>query len=174
MSHIFQTKNKDEDKILRMKAEEIKKNEFGSPELHKILHKMLTTVEKEDDGVALAAPQIGIPKRIFVIADRAFDPKTKWRQKIFINPKILKTSKKMEEKEEGCLSVRDLYGKTFRHINTTVEAYDENGNKFSYGASGLLSHIFQHEIDHLEGTLFIDHGHDFYEYDHTKINERKG
>lgn len=173
MSHIFQTKNKDEDKILRMKCEEIKKAEFGSVELKKILHKMDAIVAGENDGVAIAAPQIGVPKRIFVIADRAFDPKVKWKQKYFINPKIVKSSKKQEEKEEGCLSVRDIYGKTWRHANVTVEAQDENGNKFSYGASGLLAHIFQHEIDHLEGTLFIDHGHDFYEYDHTKINERE-
>jgi peptide deformylase len=58
---------------------------------------------------------------------------------------------------EGCLSVRWLYGNTFRSKKATVTAYDENGKKFVRGASGLLAQIFQHETDHLVGTLFIDH-----------------
>ena len=59
--------------------------------------------------------------------------------------------------EEGCLSVRYLYGKVSRSHKATVEALDETGTKFTMGASGLLAQIFQHEIDHLDGTLFIDH-----------------
>jgi peptide deformylase len=53
--------------------------------------------------------------------------------------------------------VRPLYGTTIRHTNVTLEAQDENGTRFSYGASGLIAHIFQHECDHLDGVLFIDH-----------------
>jgi peptide deformylase len=58
--------------------------------------------------------------------------------------------------EEGCLSLRWLYGKVKRSARVTVEAYDEEGKKFSRGAGGLLAQIFQHEIDHLNGRLFID------------------
>ena len=58
--------------------------------------------------------------------------------------------------DEGCLSVRPLWGQVERSVNATVEAYDENGNKFTQGAGGLLAHIFQHETDHLNGVLFID------------------
>ena len=83
---------------------------------------------------------------------------------MFINPKITKTSKKIEEMHEGCLSVRWIYGKTKRYSRVTLEAYDENGNKFSFGASGLISQIFQHETEHLDGILFIDEGYDFEEY----------
>ena len=59
--------------------------------------------------------------------------------------------------EEGCLSVRPLYGTTIRHASVTIEAQDLNGVKFTFGASNLISQIFQHECDHLEGVLFIDH-----------------
>lgn len=76
---------------------------------------------------------------------------------IFINPKILKLSRAKEWMPEGCLSVRPVYGKTFRSIKATIEAYDENGNKFTRGGAGLLAQIFQHETDHLNGILFIDH-----------------
>ena len=82
---------------------------------------------------------------------------------VFINPKISKISKEKEWMPEGCLSVRPIYGKTWRSKKTTVTAYDENGIKFQRGASGLLSQIFQHETDHLNGILFIDHAVDLIE-----------
>jgi len=79
---------------------------------------------------------------------------------VFINPKISKLSREKEWVPEGCLSVRWLYGKTFRSKKATVTAYDEKGKKFTRGASGLLAQIFQHETDHLNGILFIDHAKD--------------
>ena len=75
---------------------------------------------------------------------------------IFINPKILKTSKEKIMADEGCLSVRWLYGKVKRSKKTLIRAYDENGKLFTLGGSGLLSQAFQHETDHLEGILFTD------------------
>jgi peptide deformylase len=71
--------------------------------------------------------------------------------------------------QEGCLSVRWVYGKTTRAVSVTIEAYDEMGNKFSYGASGLIAHIFQHETDHLDGILFIDHGFDLEEFTEEEV-----
>jgi peptide deformylase len=65
--------------------------------------------------------------------------------------------------EEGCLSVRYLYGKVSRGVKVTVEAYDETGKKFSKGGSGLIAQIYQHETDHLNGTLFIDKAKDLVE-----------
>jgi peptide deformylase len=64
---------------------------------------------------------------------------------------------------EGCLSVRPLYGKVRRATKATMEAYDENGKKFTKSGSGLLAHIFQHETDHLDGILFIDKARDIHE-----------
>ena len=163
------------DNPLRLVACEVKKSEFGTKELKETLKSMQSALAKENDGVALAAPQIGVSKRIFVIAPASYEENAKWKPLVFINPKMTKTSKKTEEMQEGCLSVRWIYGKTKRHVSATVEAYDENGNKFSFGASGLLAHIFQHEIDHLDGVLFIDHGYDLEEYteEEIKAGEKK-
>lgn len=154
---------------LREIAEPVKKSEFGSPELKELIALMQSTLAKEDDGVALAAPQIAIKKRIFVVSPGAYEKDAKWKPLVFINPTITKASKKMEERQEGCLSVRWIYGKTQRHTSATVEAYDENGNKFSFGGTGLIAHIFQHEIDHLDGVLFIDHGYDLEEYTEEQV-----
>ena len=154
---------------LRAIARPIKKEEFGTNELKKIVATMQTSLAKESDGVALAAPQIALSLRIFVVAPSAYSEEAKWKPLVFINPKIVKISKKTREMQEGCRSVRWIYGKTYRSINATVEAYDIEGNKFTYGASGLIAHIFQHEIDHLDGILFIDHGFDLEEYTEEEV-----
>lgn len=156
---------------LRRIALNVEKKEFGTPELKKEIQTMRDALSKEDDGVALAAPQIGISKRIFVVSPEAYEPDAKWKPLVFINPTLSKVSKKTEERQEGCLSVRWVYGKTHRHISATIEAYDELGNKFSFGASGLIAHIFQHETDHLDGILFIDHGYDFEEYTEEDVKK---
>ena len=149
---------------LRATAHDVKKGEFGSEMLKNLINEMETALSAEEDGVALAAPQIGISKRIFVVSPKAYEEDAKWKPLVFINPIIKKVSKKKEEMQEGCLSVRWIYGTTKRHIGATVEAYDVVGNKFTFGATGLIAHIFQHEIDHLDGVLFIDHGYNLEEY----------
>lgn len=154
---------------LRANAVLVKKSEFGTAELKSIVETMQKALSKENDGVALAAPQIGISKRIFVVSPLAYEEKAKWKPLVFINPSLKKISKKTEERQEGCLSVRWIYGKTKRHVSATAEAQDVDGNKFSFGATGLLAHIFQHEMDHLDGILFIDHGYDLEEYTEEEI-----
>ncbi len=149
---------------LRKIAKEIATDEFGTPELLDLVQTMQHLLSKEEDGVGLAAPQIAISKRIFVVSPKAYEETAKLKPLVFINPNIVKVSKKTKDMQEGCLSVRWIYGTTKRHIAVTIEAYDTTGKKFTYGASGLIAHIFQHEIDHLDGTLFIDHGHTFEEY----------
>lgn len=156
---------------LRAIASPVKKTEFGSKELRATIQTMQDSLAKESDGVALAAPQIGVSKRIFVIAPSAYKKEAKWKPLVFINPVLTKISKKQEEMQEGCLSVRWIYGKTKRATSATVEAYDEQGNKFSFGATGLVAQIFQHEIDHLEGVLFVDHGFDLEEYTEEEVKE---
>jgi peptide deformylase len=161
----------DEKSVLRMEAKEVLKKEFGTPELKKIIDDMREAMNKEDDGVAIAAPQIGISKKIFLVKESAYsvaNKDAKWKPLIFINPKITKASKKTMLADEGCLSVRPLYGTTERHASVTIEAQDFVGNKFSFGASGLISQIFQHECDHLEGILFIDHAENIQEIEIEK------
>ena len=161
----------EKDSVLRQDAKDVLKSEFGKPELKKILDDMKEAMSKEHDGVAIAAPQIGVSKKIFLVKEDAYNANnkdSKWKPLVFINPKIIKASKKMLEVEEGCLSVRPLYGTTIRHANVTIEAQDANGNKFTFGASNLIAQIFQHECDHLEGVLFIDHAENIQEMESFK------
>lgn len=157
---------------LRAICSPVKQSEFGTTELLSTINLMKTESVRDHDGVALAAPQISVTKRIFVIASRSYDDDQKWRPEVFINPQIADTSKRMVSVHEGCLSVRGIYGRTDRYKNVTVIAYDEYGNRFTYGAGGLIAHIIQHEIDHLDGILFIDHGYELGEYDYKDENNK--
>jgi peptide deformylase len=164
-----------EDSVLHIKSQEIPIGEIKNIKIQKILKEMSSSLKSQNDGVAIAAPQIGYPLSIFVVSGKIFhkdflkEERVKIPNKeipkdlIFINPKISKLSKEKEWLPEGCLSVRWLYGKTFRSKKATVTAYDEFGKKFTRGASGLLAQIFQHETDHLKGILFIDHAKDIVE-----------
>lgn len=110
-------------------------------------------------GVALAAIQVDTPLRIVVIRDN-FDDKNDQNFTVFINPEITKYEGKIEKDFEGCLSVPDVYGKVPRHSKVRVKAQDENGHFFRVTAEGFLARVFQHEIDHTNGIVFIDHIHD--------------
>lgn len=161
-------------KVLREIAKEIPLKDIEGKKIKKILNEMSLALASQGDGVAIAAPQIGYSLRIFLVAGKIFD-KNYLRGKnneeitsptpdlVFINPVITKLSKKKQWMPEGCLSVRPIYGKTHRSTQATVEAYNEHGEKFMRGASGLLAQIFQHETDHLNGILFIDHAKDLKE-----------
>lgn len=157
--------------VLREISKDVKKDEITSPRIQKIIEEMKTALASQDDGVAIAAPQIGYPVRIFIVSRRvAMMNKTitpqdeqKYKDVVYINPIFKKISREKKVLEEGCLSVRYLYGKVKRSEKATVEALDENGKKFTRGGTGLLAQIFQHEIDHLNGILFIDKATDLEE-----------
>lgn len=141
---------------------------------------MKTALHREPDGVAIAAPQVGEGLRIFIVAGFVFDLKKKnisgtpTPDKIFINPKITKRSRESKWiAGEGCLSVRWIYGTAKRNQRVTVVAQDETGKPFSMGATGLLAQIFQHECDHLDGILFIDHAKDIKHMTEVEIAEYK-
>lgn len=140
---------------LRQEALKVPKELFGTEQLRGIIKELFQLLAKEEDGVAIAAPQIGVGYQIFVVSPTILKNKTE-KHRIYINPKITKRSQEKKYMDEGCLSVRWLYGQVLRHTRVTVTAYDENGVKFERGATGILAHIFQHETDHLSGTLFID------------------
>ena len=163
--------------VLRQKSQNIVPNNIRLPKIQKIIKEMKMALDSQDDGVALAAAQIGYPLRMFIISKKVFEinkiakeglakkgleakesPKesTSLKNLIFINPIIKKISKEKKTVEEGCLSVRYLYGKVKRGNKAVIEALDENGKKFERGGTGLLAQIFQHEVDHLDGILFID------------------
>lgn len=164
--------NKDEP-LLREIAAPVPASLFGTKELAGMIKNMQDTLDGEPDGVALAAPQIGIPYRIFVARFERTLPPPKEDEPphaplvgIFINPEIIRTSKRRAEVDEGCLSVRDVYGKTRRFERATVRAYDEQGKPFERGGGGIIAQIFQHETDHLNGILFIDTATDLVQMAH--------
>lgn len=166
--------------VLREKAKEIPFSEITSAKIKKIINQMKEALDSQDDGVAIAAPQIGASLRIFVVSGKVpklaklqrkkvitsedYENITKDKpDEVFINPKIAKISKEKEAMDEGCLSVRWLYGKVKRAKKVAIEAYDDKGKLIRKGASGLLAQIFQHEIEHLDGILFIDKAEDIQE-----------
>ena len=151
--------------VLRETAKEVPPKDIGGSKIKKVLKDMKEALASQDDGVAIAAPQISVSLRIFIVAGKFFDyaqeaEKGTNQDLVFINPVISKLSKDKDDMEEGCLSIRWKYGKVFRSTKATVTAYDEQGKKFSYNATGILAQIFQHETDHLDGVLFIDKAHD--------------
>lgn len=159
------------DPVLRQVARNVPLAEIKTPKIQKILADMSSAMETQNDGVAIAAPQIGVPLRIFVVSKKVEaynlgkeniteDDLKGLKDEVYINPEITKLSRQKVRLDEGCLSVRYFYGKVERAEKATVTAYDENGKKFTRGASGLLAQIFQHETDHLNGILFIDKADD--------------
>src|SRR3989344_1204606 len=143
--------------VLREVAKSVPIKDIKSKKIRDILKKMKVSLYAEEDGVAIAAPQIGESLRMFMVrGDVLTLTKDKNPDLVFINPEIIKISRKKNRVEEGCLSVRYLYGRVKRGEKATLRAYDETGKRRERGASGLLAQIFQHETDHLDGILFID------------------
>ena len=144
--------------IIRNKSKIVKST--NSPEVKKII-KDLTDSMRKANLVGMAAPQIGHNLRIFVTEIRNTTlRKTKEFDglRVYINPKIINASKSKISGYEGCGSVASsgIFGKVSRPSQITVSAIDENNNKFEYKAKGLLARVIQHEIDHLDGIVFLD------------------
>jgi peptide deformylase len=120
-------------------------------ELPKLLKDMWATMYSVR-GVGLAAPQIGLNIRLSVIDVK---PDGKSHKLVLINPEILKLEGTVND-EEGCLSVPGVYSKLVRAARATIRAWDEHGKPYEMTGEGLLARAFQHEIDHLDGKLFVD------------------
>ena len=152
-----------ESATLRKTSAPVLLSDIGTTKISKIISNMSTALASCPDGVAIAAPQIGVSLRIFLVSKKLFSDSDS--DAVFINPEIIKLSKKKMTLDEGCLSVRHIYGQTKRADKATVQAYDENGNRFNWNGTGLMAQIFQHEIDHLNGILFIDHATNLHEHE---------
>jgi len=133
--------------ILREKSQTIEKIDENILNLAKDM--VETMIEK--DGVGLAAPQIGKNIRLFVVHP------TLSKKTVFINPEISKISKKTDVAEEGCLSLPGVFTKKERAKSLKIKAIDENGKEFKLKTKNLLARVIQHEVDHLNGILIIDH-----------------
>lgn len=147
--------------ILEQRSEEIK--EFDTPELKNLVTDMLDTLNARGNTAAgLSAPQIGILKRVAIcrrmdLEEEDVNKDPVWE--VMINPVIKVTSKETTTMWEGCLSINqgDLFGKVTRPKDIKVEYYDITGKMKSLNATGYFSHVIQHEIDHLDGKLFISY-----------------
>lgn len=111
---------------------------------------------KHEVGVALAAVQVAAHHRVVIIRED-FNDKNNTNFQVFINPEIVKYEGEIEEDYEGCLSVADVYGKVPRHSKVRVKALDLSGKEIRLKVEGFLARVFQHEIDHTNGLLFVDH-----------------
>ena len=138
------------EEVLREKCTDV--TEFDDA-LHILLQAMYETLE-EADGIGLAAPQVGVDQRFFIVS---LPDGTK---REFINPQITGTSVETNPYEEGCLSLPGVYHDVVRPSKVIISAQDANGVPFTLKASGLLARVIQHEYDHLDGVLFIDHLND--------------
>ena len=136
----------EKDEILKKRSREV---EVIDEKIQTLIDDMIETMHQKD-GVGLAAPQVGILKRVVVI-----DIDDGTGVKILINPKIVKT-KGEQEVEEGCLSFPNQYAKMLRPKEVTVEALDRNGKKITIKAKDLLAQAIAHECDHLDGVVFVD------------------
>jgi peptide deformylase len=118
-------------------------------ELRQLIADMFETMYAAE-GIGLAAPQIGRMERLAVVD-------VEGAKFTLINPRIVSTEGEIEKAEEGCLSIPDIYGDVERPFTVTIRALDENGTEYEATGSELLGRCFQHEIDHLDGKLFIDY-----------------
>jgi peptide deformylase len=169
---------KDGEPVLRAIAQEVPEQEILSPKIQKLIRDMSAALSTERYGVAIAAPQVGVSLRIFVVSGKVFnkEPHTDesdWQDKVFINPVIIKQSRRKQESHESCLSIQgrptergpDVAGIVERPDKMRISYCNKDGQNEEYGASGFLAAIFDHEIDHLNGILFIDKTIDQWEID---------
>jgi peptide deformylase len=138
---------------LRQKARKVTK--FG-PELQHLIDDMIETM-RAAPGVGLAAPQVNVPERVIVVELPADEEEgTPAELYAFVNPEIVKASRSKEEGQEGCLSIPGFLGEVERHVEIVVRGQDVHGKPQRVKAYDYLARIFQHEMDHLDGVMFID------------------
>lgn len=143
-------------KIIRAKAKLVKDHQ--SPRIQKLINDMAATCLKEK-GVGIAAPQVSVSERLFVVWQRPSDRRpdlTEFGPEAIINPKILAKSARIEMGYEGCLSIPGLLAKVPRHKKIEVSYTNAKGEKVQREFADFLARIFQHEYDHLEGIVYLD------------------
>ncbi len=154
---------------IREPSKEVALDVLLSDNTQECIKKMIPTMY-EADGIGLAAPQIGENIRTCVIGRSALPPKIKMqkgaidREKdlVLVNPTWQQTSKKTEWDTEGCLSVPNVFGKVKRFRDIDVQAWNQQGETLSFEAHAFFARVIQHEVDHLNGILFVDKAKDVY------------
>ena len=170
--------------LLREIAHDVSVLDIKKARIQNLIKEMKMLLEREQFGVAIAAPQVGESLRLFIVSGKARAKRARYgNQKentdellgddeVYINPVLIKMSRGKKPKHEGCLSVRGKWGMVPRAERVKLSAFNEHGEKFERGASGLLAHIFQHELDHLDGILYTDKATELYD-DFTEPTRQK-
>ena len=142
-------------------------------DLQRLIDDMIETM-RDEPGVGLAAPQINISQRLIVVEYPENDSNPDAKPKVFVlaNPELTHVSDEKEKGIEGCLSVPNLYGEVERSKSVIVQGKNQRGKKITIKADGWLARIFQHEIDHLNGILFVDRADVLYHPDEVPDGER--
>lgn len=168
---------------LRQKSKDIKTEDISSARVRRIVSDMKETLAEAPDGVGLAAPQVGIGLRIFLVSEEAAlidreqekreavgseHKKKVWKYFVFINPALKKQSRSKIKMAEGCLSVPGKFGEIGRAEKVLLEWRDENGKKHERGFTKFFARVIQHEMDHLEGMLIIDRAKKLFELKNGK------
>lgn len=149
--HVFQVDTPTEEVVLRTMCDEVLPTDEN---LKYLIARMYTTVQSDEKpGVGIAAPQVGINRRVFLVQrmDKEGEP-----FEFFINPEIVWYSKIQRRGDEGCLSIADAYGAVHRSLAIQITYYDLSGEHFQEVVEGFTAVIMQHEFDHLNGVLFTD------------------
>lgn len=134
---------------LHQRSVELTTAELLHSQTQTFIDNLLDSLKAEKSGVGIAAPQVSVNKRIMVVDHDG-------ERKVYVNPRITSTSSQTVESEEGCLSVPGVWGIVRRFKKVHVKALNREGKKIELKAAGFDAIIFQHEIDHLDGILFID------------------
>jgi peptide deformylase len=157
--------------VLRQVAADVSVDEIHSPAFQSLIDDMAETM-RESDGVGLAAPQVYVSRRLIVMEVKGGNPRYPDRAGVsltqLINPKIVSHSSAIQDDWEGCLSIPDLRGKVPRFASVEVAALDRLGQPVMLQADGFFARIIQHEIDHLDGKIFIERMSDLQTLTHLR------
>ncbi len=134
---------------LRVRSTEVDPKTIGTPEFQAFVDDLFASLAEEENGIGIAAPQVGNNIRVILVAKNGIP-------KAYINPEITKCSETKGKGEEGCLSVPEVWGIVERCKRVSVTALDRHGRRVTLDCRGIEAVCFQHEIDHLDGILFID------------------
>jgi peptide deformylase len=157
--------------VLRQSAVEVDDAEIASPSFSQFIDDMIETM-RESDGVGLAAPQVYASKRVAIVEVKGPHPRYPEQGDVpltvLVNPRIVSQSAELDEDWEGCLSIPDLRGRVPRRRQIQVHALDRDGKPIEINASGFFARVIQHEIDHLDGVMFLERMTDFKSLTHLR------
>ena len=148
MTKIVTIANKKDEKFLRTKTASFDFKKYSKKEVRELIQRMKRDMQ-EASGVGLSANQIGLDMKVFIA-------RVESKFYAIFNPEIIQSSAETNSLDEGCLSIPGIYGRVERPAKVTLKGWDAMGRPIKIKAWGLLAKVFQHEVDHLNGKLFID------------------